>query len=308
MLTRRIPGNATDAAATAVVWYDLVDPNDEEIRSVEQSCGMTLPSRAALGSIELSSRIGVSDDVLRLIVPYFSHDDDAPPSPVGFLLAPHCLVTLRYAASPAFDLAATRVAHTPSMTAAGILTTILEAAIATSADRLQHVSSETGKLSTSIFGQPHRRSGVLRRMLTEVGQQEGRLTRMRLSATGLHFIVLFLHDCGNPAFDKALHQRIVAVRKDLEVLAEFDSQLTDKLQFLLDAVLGFINIDQNDVIKLLTVASVVSAPPMILAGIWGMNFKNMPELGWPYGYAFALVAITLSVVLPLLWFKRRGWM
>lgn len=308
MLIRRTPGNEPIDAAAQALWYDLVDPTDEEIRHVEQACGMTLPARAALGSIELSSRIGVSDDVLLLVVPYFSHDDDAPPSPVGFLLGSHCLVTLRYAASPAFDLAAAHVAQASSMTASGILTTILEAAIATSADRLQLVSSQTGQLSAKIFGQAHRRSGVLRNMLTEVGQQEGRLTRMRLSATGLQFIVLFLHDCNNAAFDKPLHQRIVAVRKDLEVLAEFDSQLTDKLQFLLDAVLGFINIDQNDVIKLLTVASVVSAPPMILAGIWGMNFKNMPELAWPYGYALALVAITLSVVLPMLWFKRRGWL
>jgi len=308
MLTRRAPGHEQVEAGAPTVWYDLVDPTDEEIRGIERACEVTLPTRAALGSIELSSRIGVSDDVLRLVVPYFSHDDDAPPSPVCFLLAPHALVTLRYAASPAFDLAAMRVAQAPSTTAAGILVTILETAIATDADRLQRVSSETGQLSTRIFGLPHRRSGVLRRMLTEVGQQEGRLTRMRLSATGLQFIVLFLHDCGNPAFDKPLHQRLVAVRKDLDVLAGFDSQLTDKLQFLLDAVLGFINIDQNDVIKLLTVASVVSIPPVILAGIWGMNFRNMPELNWPHGYAFALGAILLSVALPLLWFKRRGWL
>lgn len=308
MLTRHTPGHADADDAAAVVWYDLVEPTADEVRRVEQACGVTLPTRAALGSIELSNRIGVSDDVLRLVVPYFSHEDDAPPSPVGFLLTPHCLVTLRYAASPAFELAAARVAQAASTSAAGILLTILEASVATSADRLQHVSTETGQLSTRIFGLSHRRSGVLRRMLVEVGQQEGRLTRMRQSATGLQFIVLFLRDCNNAAFDKALLQRVAVVRKDLEVLAEFDSQLTDKLQFLLDAVLGFINIDQNDVIKVLTVASVVSIPPVILAGIWGMNFKNMPELNWPYGYALALVAIALSVVLPLLWFKRRGWM
>jgi magnesium transporter len=267
-----------------------------------------LPQRAELGSIELSNRIDVSGDTLRLVVPYFSHSDDRPPSPVCFLLTPQRLVTLRYEDSAAFDLAAARVSQDSVTTPAAVLLTILESTVAVGADRLQHVSASTAQLSLRIFEPVHRPTDVLRRMLVEVGEQEGRLTRMRLSSTGLQLIVLFLHDCNNAAIDHSLQQRVASVRKDLQVLGEFDSQLTDKLQFLLDAVLGFINIDQNDVIKVLTVASVVSIPPVILAGIWGMNFKNMPELNWPYGYALALLAIALSAVLPLLWFKHRRWM
>ena len=90
-------------------------------------------------------------------------------------------------------------------------------------------------------------------------------------------------------------------------VAQLDTQLTDKLQFLLDAALGFINIEQNDVMKVFTVASVAAIPPVILAGVWGMNFQNMPELHLPYGYALALAAIALSIAIPLFWFKRRGW-
>jgi magnesium transporter len=80
-----------------------------------------------------------------------------------------------------------------------------------------------------------------------------------------------------------------------------------KVQFLLDATLGFISIEQNSAVKVLTVFSLVGIPPTLLAGIWGMNFKLMPELQWQYGYAYAWAAILLSAVLPLIWFKRKGW-
>ena len=85
-------------------------------------------------------------------------------------------------------------------------------------------------------------------------------------------------------------------------MSEFQQQLNDRLQFMLDAVLGFINNDQNDIIKVLTIVSVVTVPPMILAGIWGMNFKSIPEYDWPHGYAFALSMIVLSMLIPLIWF------
>jgi magnesium transporter len=90
-------------------------------------------------------------------------------------------------------------------------------------------------------------------------------------------------------------------------LSDYDNQLTNKVQFLLDATLGFINIEQNNGIKILTVVSVVGVPPTLMASIYGMNFKMMPELEWHYGYAYGLAVIILSAILPFLWFKRRGW-
>jgi magnesium transporter len=79
------------------------------------------------------------------------------------------------------------------------------------------------------------------------------------------------------------------------------------VQFLLDATLGFINIEQNDVVKALTVVSVVGVPPVLIAGIYGMNFKHMPELDWSFGYGYALILIVVSGLLPVAWFKWRGW-
>ncbi|MBS0590833.1 MAG: magnesium transporter, partial [Proteobacteria bacterium] len=94
---------------------------------------------------------------------------------------------------------------------------------------------------------------------------------------------------------------------DIGALAEFDQQLSDRLQFLLDAVLGFINNNQNDIMKVLTIVSVVTIGPMTLAGIWGMNFKSIGEYDWPHGYAMALTAMIVSVVVPLVIFKWRKW-
>jgi magnesium transporter len=91
-------------------------------------------------------------------------------------------------------------------------------------------------------------------------------------------------------------------------LSEFQQQLSDRLQFMLDAVLGFINNDQNDIMRVLTIVSVVTVPPMILAGIWGMNFKSIPEYNWAHGYAFGLSMIVLSMVLPLVWLKIKKWL
>ena len=307
MLIHHHPGRSGPSSEAGAVWLDLIEPTSDEIQQVELACALVLPSREELGSLELSSRIDVVDGALRLSVPYFSHGDATTQSPVGFLLLPQRVITIRYAVSPAFELAAARVSDAQRLSPAEALLTIIEAIVATNADRLEHVSSETGQLSLRIFGRARERGDTLRQALAELGHLEGRLTRMRQSATGLQRLMLFLRDCHGHGMDRPLHLRAEAIGKDLEVLAEFDSQLTDKLQFLLDAVLGFINIEQNEVIKILTIASVVSIPPMVLAGIWGMNFQSMPELHWPYGYALALGVITLSALLPLAWLRRRGW-
>ncbi len=107
--------------------------------------------------------------------------------------------------------------------------------------------------------------------------------------------------------DRPLLDRLASAKEDVASLVAFQEALTNKAQFLLDAALGFINIDQNDVIKVLTVVSVVGVPPTLVASIYGMNFKIMPELNWTLGYPYALGLIVLSTLLPLAWFKAKRW-
>ena len=95
--------------------------------------------------------------------------------------------------------------------------------------------------------------------------------------------------------------------KDVRSLNEYEGHLNTKIQFLLNAALGFLTTEQNNLFKVLTIASVVGIPPVLVAGIYGMNFHFMPELNWAFGYPFGLALILISGVLPLLWFKWRGW-
>jgi magnesium transporter len=125
---------------------------------------------------------------------------------------------------------------------------------------------------------------------------------------GVDRIASFAGGVGRDWIVPETRTRLNAVSKDVASLSDYETRLSDKIQLLLDAVLGFINIAQNEIFKILTIASVVGIPPTLLAGIWGMNFKNMPELNWAWGYALAWLAIIASGLLPLLWFKLRGWL
>jgi magnesium transporter len=104
-----------------------------------------------------------------------------------------------------------------------------------------------------------------------------------------------------------LHDRLKTGRDDLISLGNYETQLYEKGQFLLDAVLGFINTEQNDIFRVLTIVSVIGIPPTLIASMYGMNFKNMPELSWTWGYQWGLGLIALSILVPIIWFKRRGW-
>ena len=111
-----------------------------------------------------------------------------------------------------------------------------------------------------------------------------------------------------PKIADGLRDRLGSVKHDIESLDEFESSLTGRVQLLLDAATGFISIEQNDVVKVLTVVSVAGVPPVLIAGVYGMNFHNMPELAWPWGYPFAMALMVVSTILPVLWFKYRDWM
>jgi magnesium transporter len=134
------------------------------------------------------------------------------------------------------------------------------------------------------------------------------INQIRAAMLGASRVITFMCDTAPKWIESSLHGQFRSIQADLGSLGEFQQQLSDRLQFMLDAVLGLINNDQNDIMKVLTIVSVVTVPPMILAGIWGMNFKSIPEYNWPHGYAFALTMIVLSMVLPLIFFKIRKWL
>jgi magnesium transporter len=147
----------------------------------------------------------------------------------------------------------------------------------------------------------------LRGILNRVGQCGDTLGNLRDSVIGIGRVIAYTQQTATDGRSPDQATRLATLRQDIASLNDYDQQLTTKVSFLLDAVLGFINIEQNNGVKVLTVVSVVGIPPTFVVGLYGMNFKNMPEYDWAYGYQYGWALILLSVVIPLVWFRVKGW-
>ena len=305
-----------DSAPEEAIWLDLLDPTEEEHAQAAAICGFRVPTREQLSEIESSSRISREGNVLYLSLPLTRRrQKDCRSTPVGFVVAPQRLLTIRFLDYPSFDTYAKSVEAAPSaLSAADLLLGLLEAIVDRMADVLEYVGSELDQISARIFHadsthRSRRRNAdtVLRGILRDVGRIGDMLSMLRDSLLGLSRMLLFLDDViGNGSVPRN-RTRLRTLSRDVHSLADFDSQVTNKVQFLLDATLGFINIDQNNGIRVLTVVSIIGIPPTLIASIYGMNFKNIPELNWSFGYFYALGLMVLSVVLPLIWFRMVRW-
>jgi magnesium transporter len=299
------------------VWLDLFDPSEEELAKARVQCGIQIPTRAQLEEIEASSRLRADGDALILSMPITSKGGagEAIPTPVGFVLTPTLLVTVRYTELHAIEpaLAIMRTQAAPS--SVDMFATLVEAMVDYAADMLEEIAAELVIVSGRVFKrygrgrQRHfaRSNQVLKDTLVEVGEAGDRLSHIRESILGLQRIAPFALDKGQQWIGEPVKARLETVSQDLLSLADFEVHLTDKVQFLLDAVLGFINTEQNDIFKVLTIVSVVGIPPTLIASMYGMNFDTIREYHWHHGYAWGLSLIVLSAVLPTAWFKWRGW-
>lgn len=302
------PGTPLPADAA---WLDLLDGDEAEIQACEQAAKVKLPAREDIAGVGLPGRNRSEQRAMFLQVPVFedADGDKAQPSPVSMVLTPELLVTQRYARSVVFDTAAEDWHTHPAQDGpSGAFAELLETMVERAATSMQKVAGDVADLSGRVFGDRRVETRHLRRWLVHVGALEARLARSRGTLLGFTRIAVFTCEKKAEWIPEAQQSRIETVRNDLVALEHFDEQLTGKLQFLLDAIFGLIGVNQNNVMKLLTVVSVVAVPPVILAAIWGMNFKAMPELYKPWGYAMALGAILVSILIPLGIFKWRGWL
>ena len=300
-----------------VIWLDLLNPTEEEKAFVEKRAGLRVPSFEALSEIESSSRLIVDHGVAYLSTPLVAQGDtdDYHATPIGFVLSQRVLVTIRFAENSTFKAVAEMVRTDESLrSSAGVFTALMEGLVDRGADVLERLASELDKISKAVFRGDFRRrrntahaSEALRRALREVGRIGDRLSLAREVFLGVDRIVQFVLSLKHDWITAEFGHRLEGVGHDVASLNAFQEHLSNKVQFLLDAVLGFINIAQNDLFKILTIVSVVGIPPTVVAGIYGMNFKVMPELNWAWGYPFGLAMIVLSAIVPLIWFKWRGW-
>lgn len=311
-----LPGDAPPLHPAAV-WIDLFEPTDAEARLVAELTGLHVPTLAELNEIESSSRLRRRGEALYLSSPAVMRDARGPRvTPVGYVLTRDRLLTVRFAALPAFEAFGRDCAAADAQRrgSADLFLGLLEAIVDRIADVLERESDELDTASRSVFGadadtrKPARVDRELRATLRRIGLVGDLLSRLRDTLLGIGRIVPFVETNAAAWLAPEHHPRFASLRADIVSLSDYDAQLSGKVQFLLDATLGFIGIQQNNIIKVLTIVSIVGVPPTFIASMYGMNFKNIPELQWNWGYQYALALMLVSAVAPLVWFRIRGWL
>jgi magnesium transporter len=307
----------TGSPVESAIWIDLLDPGEDERLRTCAISGIEVPSRAALEEIEASSRLRALEGGIVLSMPIASKSPagDAVPTPLGFVLTPKVLVTVRYAELHAIKPALCHIKPDAHPTSVEMFALLIEAMVDYTADLLEQMAAKLNELSQRVFqrgaqarGRKVSRSNrALKEALLEIGGIGARLSFIRDSILGLQRIAPFAAETAKTWLAEPVRARLKTVERDLQSLADFEVHLTDKMQFVLDAVLGFINTEQNDIFKVLTIVSVVGIPPTLIASMYGMNFDTIHEYHWRYGYEWGLFLIVVSALLPTIWFKWRGW-
>ena len=305
------------ASPSEAVWLDLIEPTAEERAEVEAVTKVRLPTKAAVEEIEPSSRVYLDGGSLYLSTPMLTGDDclaDVLTS-VGFVLTPNLLVTIRFAKIGAFDAVHARDDRPEPPSASDSFLKLLETVVDHSADALERASAELEAVSHAAFrgersraSKHARTSEDLRGALRKLGRMGDGISHLRDTLLGIGRIGAFVHETARDTHLGGLLARLGAIRQDITSLNDYQAHLSGKVQFLLDATLGFISIQQNDIVKALTIVSLVGVPPVLVVGVYGMNFHVMPELDWPLGYPFALALMVVSALVPLGLLKWRGWM
>jgi magnesium transporter len=312
----------------SAVWIDLETPLGHERSVVEEATGLRLPTRTDMAAIEASSRIYRTDGAsFMTVLVVVGLDSDTPGAvPVTFILTANgLLITVRYADPQPFrtlTLACTR--QPPGHTGVVVLIRLFELIVERTADILERTGAEIDETAGLVFG---RNTPATRRLspadltdlLRRIGALQFTVNKVHDSLLTLSRSISFLtlgaaDEEDEPpvprknAVDKRHREGLKSLARDIASLTENSAYLTQNIAFLLDAALGRISIEQNAIVKIFSVAAVIFLPPTLVASVYGMNFEFMPELAWEGGYAWALILMLVSAVLPYLWFKRKGWL
>lgn len=310
-LTPDLPEHMGDVA-----WLDLIEPTQEEETRLEALLGIDLPTKDDMEEIEISSRLYTEEGgiFMTAILPSQIDGDNPKLLPVSFVLTNGLLITVRYHEPRAFVTFPARAAKVPMGcdTGIGVLVALLETIVDRLADILERDGRDIDTISREVFrpaaGKPMR-SRNFQHTLEAIGRKGDLISNIRESLMTLERLAGFLaqQSLQSKASDD-IRERIKTLSSDIRSLNDHASYLSQKITFLLDATLGLINIEQNAIIKIFSVAAVVFLPPTLIASIYGMNFQHMPELEWLLGYPWAIGMMIFSAILPYVYFKHRGWL
>jgi magnesium transporter len=298
------------------VWVDLVNPTAAEDRAVERLAGIAVPTREDMQEIEISSRLYMENGARYMTATLMCQSDTDMPrtTAVTFILTGHRLVTVRYDQPKPFALVENKLARAcpAGITGEMVLMELLDAVIDRCADILERIGTNVDTVSHDIFEPESERHGNAKRysqILIAIGRKGDLTSKVRESLVSIGRIVTFLSAVVEGAkWSKDMREQLRTLQRDVASLSDHASYLAGKITFVLDAMLGVVNLEQNNIIKLFSVMAVVLMPPTLIASIYGMNFKIMPELEWTHGYPFALLLMLIAAIVPYYIFKLKKWL
>ena len=304
------------ALPESAVWIDLVNPTAAEDKAVERLAGIAIPTREDMQEIEISSRLYIENGARYMTATLMCYSDSDMPrtTAVTFILGDHRLVTVRYDQPKPFALVEAKLGRscTPAITGEMVLMELLDAVIDRCADILERCGAEVDQVSHDIFEPEAERHGHAKQysqILIAIGRKGDLTSKVRESLVSIGRIVTFLSAVVEGVkWSKDMREQLKTMQRDVASLTDHASYLSNKITFVLDAMLGVVNLEQNNIIKLFSVMAVVLMPPTLIASIYGMNFKMMPELEWAHGYPMALVMMLAAAIVPYWLFKLKKWL
>ena len=295
------------------IWIDLLRPTRNEEQQLEEHLNLNIPTREEMREIELSSRLYKHKDALFMTATMIAQSESSNPKldAVTFVLTKSQLITIRYIEPQAFKLCISQLNNFDFIhnDAATILIELLEANVDRLADILEYISHHLEEFSQVIFkpGKSEKKPDY-GNMIQIIGANADLNTKARECLVTFSRLIPFFGQSAGLQLDSARQTRLSTLSKDVGSLSDHSSFISSKVNFLLDATLGMINIEQNATIKIFSVAAVIFLPPTLIASIYGMNFKIMPELSYKWGYVMALGLMLLSALIPYKYFKRKKWL
>lgn len=301
-------------------WIDLLAPTAPELSLIGPALGVDAPSDEEMRDIEVSSRLYREGGATYMVVSVVeqSFTDHPRAGATTFIVAPKHLITVRYADTHAFETFTKRVLRQPSLivNADVSFVSLLEAHVDRAGDILKHCTGGLAPLNNQIFSPRHSRKRKkhdrveahnLRELMRRIGITGNLSGLVHDSLVSFKRTLVFYRDTVQTPSSNALTPRVDVLLRDIDSLTEYANHLSHKVGFMLDATLGMVNAEQNQIIKIFSVVAVVFLPPTLIASIYGMNFAFMPELASPWGYPLALALMAASAVGPYMLFKYKGW-
>ncbi len=296
------------------VWVDLEAPSEDETRWIEQRFELAIPKDAVDDDLEESARFYEEDNgELHIRSDFLIDAEDGPEGAparnvrVAFILHRNVLFSIHGEDLPVFRLLRLRARRIPALIedAKDVLLKLYDADAEYSADALEGIYDNLERVSARVLRQDvdDRAAAEALQAIAREEDLNGRIRRNVMDTRRALSFMMRSRMLGAEQFEEARQ-----ILRDIDSLDSHTAFLFDKINFLMDATVGFININQNKIIKIFSVASVALLPPTLIASIYGMNFRHMPELEQPWGYPFAIGLMVASVAAPFIYFRRKGWL